>query len=58
MKITIGGSNLISTKEVMVIETVCREGSGGPNDSVRLVKKYWTTDGTCIATIDPYDHTN
>lgn len=58
MERTIGESNLISTKEVTVIETVCREGSGGPNDSVRLVKKYWKTDGTCIATIDPYDHTN
>lgn len=51
-------TNLISAKEVTVIETVCREGSGEEGDPIRMVKKYWKTDGALIAYVDPFNQTN
>lgn len=41
-------------KLVVLIEVDEKRGKGVEGDPVRLVRQWWTTDGTFVVELDPY----
>ncbi len=42
-----------TARMLTVIETTARRGSGECGDPIRVVTRYWTTDGKLLFEIDP-----